>query len=313
VRLFAERARQARPGFVLTSVNQAAAAEVCARLDGIPLAIELAAARVRVMGVDQIAAGLTDRFRLLTGGARTAVPRQQTLEASVGWSYNVLAEPERAVLRRLSVFAGGFTLAAADAVAGGTGPVVPLVSQLADKSLIVAAEEDRGPDGRFGVLETIREYAAERLAEAGETAGAQARHFEFYCDALDRRGDEGEDAYCERLRRDYDNIRAALGWAARSDDPGLLLGAVTRLVVFWSASAHLAEAVGWLRLAVDRGKDADPGLRVRALGGLTQIASLALDMPTAFAAGTEGLALLRELGDTEGIIMTLPAWAPSPR
>ena len=305
VRLFAERARQARPGFALTTANQAAAAEICARLDGIPLAIELAAARVRVLAVGQIAAGLTDRFRLLTGGARTAVPRQQTLEASVAWSYDLLTEPERAALRQLSVFAGGFTLAAAETVVAGAGPVTPLVSQLADKSLIVAAADDRDRDGRFRVLETIREYAAEQLAEAGELAGAQARHFRFYCRALDRGGHEDEDAYCERLRQDYDNIRAALGWAARQDDPGLLLGVVTRLVVFWSASTHLAEAVGWLRLAIDRGKDADPGLRARALGGLTQIASLALDMPVAFAAGTEGLALLRELGDTEGIIMTL--------
>ena len=325
VRLFAERARLARPRFTLTEDNAAAVAEICARLDGIPLAIELAAARARVFSAAQIAAGLQDRFRLLTGGARTAVPRQQTLEASVAWSYDLLAEPERAVLRQLSVFAGGFTLEAAGAVAIGAGQpeavlpeavlpeascrrrpaggVLPLVSSLADKSLIVAAEDGTGD--RFRMLETIRDYAAARLLEAGEAVGAQARHFGFFARAVDRRPGEDEDSYCERLRADYDNIRVALGWASRQDAPELLLGLATRLVVFWSASTHLAEAVQWLRSATERGRDADPGLRARALGALTQIASLALDLPVAFAAGTEGLAVLRQLGDKEGIVMTL--------
>ena len=248
------------------------------------------------------------------------MPRQQTLEASVAWSYDLLAEPERAVLRQLSVFSGGFTLAAAEAVAAGNGQpsagqagaVLPVVSQLADKSLIVPVES--GPDDRFRMLETIRDYAAGRLleaGEAGEAAGAQARHFGFFARAVDRRPGEDEDAYCERLRADYDNIRAALGWASRQDDPELLLGLVTRLVVFWSASTHLAEAVQWLRSATEQGRDADPGLRARALGALTQIASLTLDLPLAFAAGTEGLTVLRQLGDREGIVMTLTSLGSS--
>jgi predicted ATPase/DNA-binding CsgD family transcriptional regulator len=312
VRLFAERARLGRPRFALTADNAAAVAEICARLDGIPLAIELAAARARVFSAAQIAAGLHDRFRLLTGGARTAVPRQQTLESSVAWSYDLLAEPERAVLGRLSVFSGGFTLEAARAVAAGAGQpeeVLPLISQLADKSLIVAAEDGTGD--RFRMLETIRDYAAARLLEAGEAAGAQARHFGFFSDAIGRRPGEDEDSYCARLRADYDNIRVALDWASRQDDPVLLLGLATRLVVFWSASTHLAEALQWLRTATDRGRDADPGLRARALGALTQIASLTLDRPLAFAAGTEGLAVLRELGDMEGIVMTLTSLGSS--
>jgi predicted ATPase/DNA-binding CsgD family transcriptional regulator len=312
VRLFAERARLARPRFALTQENAAAVAEICARLDGIPLAIELAAARARVFSAAQVAAGLQDRFRLLTGGARTAVPRQQTLEASVAWSYDLLAEPERIVLRQLSVCSGRFTLEAAGAVAADVGQpeeVVPLVSQLADKSLIVAAEGGTGD--RFRMLETIRDYAAARLLEAGEAAGAQARHFGFFARVVDRRPAEDEDSYCERLRADYDNIRAALGWASRQEDPELLLGLATRLVVFWSASTHLAEAVQWLRTATERGQDADPGLRARALGALTQIASLTLDLPLAFAAGTEGLAVLRQLGDKEGIVMTLTSLGSS--
>ena len=230
------------------------------------------------------------------------------------------------MLRQLSVFAGGFTLEAAGAVAIGAGQpeavlpeavlpeavlpeavlpeaVLPLVSSLADKSLIVASEDDTGD--RFRMLETIRDYAAARLLEAGEAVGAQARHFGFFARAVDRRPGEDEDSYCERLRADYDNIRVALGWASRQDAPELLLGLATRLVVFWSASTHLAEAVQWLRSATERGRDADPGLRARALGALAQIASLALDLPVAFAAGTEGLAVLRQLGDKEGMVMTL--------
>jgi predicted ATPase/DNA-binding CsgD family transcriptional regulator len=319
VRLFAERARLARPRFALTGENAAAVAEICARLDGIPLAIELAAARARVFSATQIAAGLQDRFRLLAGGARTAVRRQQTLEASVAWSYDLLTEPERAVLRQLSVFSGGFTLEAAGAVAAdGDQPeqVLPLVSQLADKSLIVAAEDgtgdlDDGTGDRFRMMETIRDYAAARLLEAGEAAAAQARHFGFFSRAVDRRAAEDEESYCGRLRADDDNIRGALRWASGQDDPELLLSLATRLVVFWSASTHLAEAVQWLRTATERGRDADPGLRARALGALTQIASLALDLPVAFAAGTEGLAVLRQLGDKEGIVMTLTSLGSS--
>ncbi|HEY6297086.1 MAG TPA: LuxR C-terminal-related transcriptional regulator, partial [Streptosporangiaceae bacterium] len=292
--------------FTLTEDNAAAVAEICARLDGIPLAIELAAARARVFSAAQIAAGLQDRFRLLTGGARTAMPRQQTLEASVAWSYDLLAEPERAMLRQLSVFSGGFTLEAAKAVtavAGQPEAVLPLVSSLADKSLIVAAEDGTGD--RFRMLETIRDYAAGRLAEAGESAGVQARHFAFFSGAVERRPGEDEASYCERLRVHYDNVRVALGWASRQDDPELLLRLAAGLVVFWSASIHLAEAVQWLRTGVERGRDADPGLRARALGALSQIASLVRDHPTAFAAGAEGLSLLRQLGDKEGIVMAL--------
>jgi predicted ATPase/DNA-binding CsgD family transcriptional regulator len=312
VRLFAERARLARPRFTLTEDNAAAVAEICARLDGVPLAIELAAARAGVFSAAQIAAALADRFLLLTGGARTAVPRQQTLEASVAWSYDLLAEPERAVLRQLSVFSGGFTLDAAGAVAAGGGPpetVLPLVTSLADKSLIVPAEDGNGD--RFRMLETIREYAAARLLEAGEAGGAQARHFGFFTLVVDRRQGEDEDSYCERLRADYDNIRVALAWAGRHGDPELLLGLVTRLVMFWSASTHLAEAVQWLCTATERGRDADPGLRARALGALTQIASLTLDLALAVAAGTEGLAVLRQLGDKEGMVMTLTSLGSS--
>ncbi len=313
VQLFAERSRRARPGFALTEANAGAVAEICGRLDGIPLALELAAARARVLPPEQIAAGLRDRFQLLTGGARTALPRQQTLEASVAWSYDLLGESERALLRRLSAFAGGgFSAAAAEAVGTGggiePGHVLGLLSQLADKSLILAGDE---ANGRFGMLETIRHYAGRCLVAAGEAEATWRRHFEFFLAAADRRPDEGEDAYRDRLRVDYDNIRQALEWAAGQDDPGLLLGLATRLGAFWSLSIHLAEARQWLRTAADRGAAADPALRARALGSLAQVASLAADMPTAMAAGTAALDLLRQLGDADGMIVALTSLGSS--
>jgi predicted ATPase/DNA-binding CsgD family transcriptional regulator len=315
VQLFTERSRRARPGFTVTAANARSVAEICGRLDGIPLALELAAARMRVLSAEQIAAGLRDRFQLLTGGSRTAMPRQQTLEASVAWSYHLLDEDERALLRRLSAFAGGFSPAAAEAVGaggtnGGIGPeqILALLSQLADKSLIQADDE---AEGRFGMLETVRHYAGRRLIESGEAAGTWRRHFEFFLAAADRRPGESADAYRERLRADYDNIRQALEWAASQDDPGLLLGLATRLGEFWSLSIHLAEARRWLRIAAERGAPADLALRARALGSLAQVASLAADMTTAMEAGTAALELLRQLGDADGMIVALTSLGSS--
>jgi predicted ATPase/DNA-binding CsgD family transcriptional regulator len=312
VRLFTERSSRARPGFALTPANAGQVAEICGRLDGIPLALELAAARVRVLSAEQIAAGLRDRFQLLTGGSRTALPRQQTLEASVAWSHDLLGEDERTLLRRLSVFAGGFSApAAAAAGAGGaigTGQILGLLSQLADKSLILP---DDKAEGRFWMLETIRHYAGSRLIEAGETAVTRRSHFEFFLAAAKRRPSENLDAYRDRLRADYDNVRQALEWAADQDDPALLLGLAARLGEFWSLSIHLADACQWLRIAAYRGTAADPALRARALGSLAQVASLAADMPTAMEAGTAALDLLRELGDAGGMIVALTSLGSS--
>ena len=182
VQLFVDRALAALPGFVVTGQNAAALAEICRRLDGIPLAIELAAARVRAFSVEQIAARLDDRFRLLTAGQRTAMPRQQTLRATVDWSYTLLSDPERALLRRLSVFAGGWTFEAAEAVAAGDGihtyAVLDLLPQLVDKSLVIA-EEQRGAV-RYRLLETIRQYARDRLQESGEAERTRDRHLTYF-------------------------------------------------------------------------------------------------------------------------------------
>ena len=182
IELFTDRARRVRPDFRLTDDNAAIAAEICRRLDGVPLAIELAAARVRVMSLTEIRDSLHDRFRLLTGGARTAVRRQQTLRASVDWSHALLTEPERIVFARLAVFMGGFDLDAAEAVAGGGDvkrfQVLDLLTLLVDKSLVVA--ESASGRTRYRLLETVRQYALEKLGESGQADAVRARHRDHY-------------------------------------------------------------------------------------------------------------------------------------
>ncbi len=178
VRLFIDRVVASAPQFAVKRGNVPAVAQVCHRLDGIPLALELAAARVKVLAVEQIAARLDDRFRLLTGGSRTALPRHQTLRAAMDWSYDLLSQKERIMLRRLSVFAGGLTLEAAEAVCVGesveAADILDLLTQLADKSLVVV--DTQGGEARYRLLETVRQYGLDRLLEAGETAVVRRRH-----------------------------------------------------------------------------------------------------------------------------------------
>lgn len=218
-RLFTDRARAVRPNFALTEDNAPAVAAICSRLDGIPLAIELAAARVRMMSVDRVAEALADRFHLLTGGV-TAIPRQTTLRASVEWSYSLLPEPERAVLRRLSVFAGGFPLDAAEyvGVAGEVGSydVLSLLSALVDKSLVQVND----PGDRYRLLDTIRAFAAEELAGSGEEGVTRDRHLSFIAQ-LGERAEQGMwtsamVAWLGVLDAEHDNFRAALDWSLAS-------------------------------------------------------------------------------------------------
>lgn len=311
VELFLARTRHARPGFALTADNARVIAEICHRLDGLPLAIEFAAARTRALSPKQILAGLHDRFRLLTGGARTAVARQQTLEASIDWSYDLLHEAERAVLRRLSVFQVGFTLEAAEAICADDDVqphhVLDLLSQLIDKSLV--AVDDDGSSGRFRLLETMRLYASRRLADAGETGRASERHFHFFLEGARRRDREPEDTYRVRLRADYENLARALSWAAEQDDPALLSDPTARLYGFWVTSTHLADAYRWTRRAVDRNRATDSAGRARALGRLAQLAVLVEDLPAAADAADEGIAALRELGDHRPLVGALTARA----
>ena len=217
-RLFVERTAAVRPNFTLTEQNAPAVAQVCYRLDGIPLAIELAAARTKVLSVEEISARLDDSFRLLAAGSRTAMPRQRTLHATMDWSHELLGQKERVVFRRLSVFAGGFTLEAAESVCAGEelqrDEVLELLSQLVDKSLVVAQERDG--TARYRLLETIRQYGRERLEEAGEAAQVREQHAGYYLALAEEaepelKGDR-QVTWLERLETEHDNLRVAMAW-----------------------------------------------------------------------------------------------------
>ena len=219
--LFAERARRAQPDFTVTADTAAAVAEICRRLDGMPLAIELAAARVRALSLTEIVDSLHDRFRLLTGGSRTAVRRQQTLRASVDWSHALLTETERILFRRLAVFLGGFDLNAASAVAGGDEmqryQVLDQLTLLVDKSLVIA--ENNGGRTRYRLLETVRQYALEKLGESGEADAVRARHRDHYTSMaalLDALALAGHERRIEQAEIEMDNLRARSRGAAKT-------------------------------------------------------------------------------------------------
>ncbi|MFE7315710.1 BTAD domain-containing putative transcriptional regulator [Streptomyces sp. NPDC057555] len=262
LRLLADRGAAARPGFQVAADEETAAAcaEICRRLDGLPLAIELAAARLRMMTPRQLADRLDDRFRLLTNGSRTLLPRQQTLRAVVDWSWDLTDEPERAVLRRLSVFAGGCDLAAAEEVCAGGGvaayEVAGLLGSLIDKSLVVAAPGAGGPM-RYRLLETVAEYAGERLDEAGERAAVERRHLVAHRElarAMDPllRGPR-QRAAIDRLELEHDNLRTALRRAIAAGDEQEALCLVLSLQWFWSLRDHRGDARTWAVAATELG------------------------------------------------------------
>jgi predicted ATPase/class 3 adenylate cyclase len=312
VRLFTDRAVAGEPQFALTSSNAPAVAQVCHRLDGIPLALELAAARVKVLAVEQIAARLDDRFRLLTGGSRTALPRHQTLRAAMDWSYDLLAQNERAVLRRLSVFAGGCTLEAAEAVCSGDGvdasEVLDLLTQLVDKSLVVM--ETRGEEARYRLLETVRQYARDRLLASGEAPEVRTRHRAWYLDLAERaetriHGPE-ETMWLDRLEEEHDNLRAALGWSSTEEkDTEIRLRLVAALFEFWNAHTHWGEGRKLLETALAGSRDRKSTTRVRALWGEGRLAWRQSDYGRSMALFEESLALAGELGDQKGVAMAL--------
>ncbi len=260
LRLLADRGAAARAGFTVAQ-DPAACAEICRRLDGLPLAIELAAARLRLLTPRQIADRLDDRFRLLTSGSRTLLPRQQTLRAVVDWSWDLLEEPERTVLRRLSVFAGGCDLAAAETVcAGGVLDVAGTLGSLVDKSLVVAAP---GPDTsgmRYRLLETVGEYAAERLAEAGrDREDTERRHLVHYRE-LARTSEpllrgHGQRAAADRLATEYENVRTALRRAVAARDADEVLCLIHALGWYWHMHDLRAESRHWSDAAATLGPD----------------------------------------------------------
>ena len=301
VRLFVERAREIAPGFALTEANAAAVARICRRLDGIPLAIELAAARVRVLTPEQIAERLGDAFRLLAGGRRTAVPRQQTLRATMDWSYGLLSGPERRLLERLSVFAGGATLEAAEAVCPDgeveAWEVLDLLAALVDKSLV--AMHEQGGTARYRLPETVRQYGAERLREAGAEDAWRARHaLHFLAFAEEMEPllyGPGQGRRLARLAAEHDNFRAAMRTLLEGgghDAAARLVGALSR---YCQQYGHLAEGRGWAEEAL-AGSGVTAEARASALLALGNIASRQGDSGAA-AVLEEAVAAYRALGD----------------
>ena len=322
IRLFVDRARAVRPDFRLTDANAPAVIEICRRLDGLPLAIELAAARARLLTPAQIAARLDDRFRLLVNGSLAVPPRQRTLRDAIAWSYDLLSEPERRLFRRLGVFAGSCTLEAAEAVCDGgarddpeSSPLTPypspldLVGSLVEKSLVVPAETPAG-EMRYQMLETVREYALESLAATGEAPALRRWHRDWFLELAEQAapalfGPE-QTGWLDRLEADYDNLRAALRWCLHQPDPesGLRLGAA--LWRFWEGRNHLTEGRGWLDqlLSLD-GASVEPILLGRAQLAAGRMAFLQGDFEAAVAFLEPCLARGRELGDPDLVAYAL--------
>ncbi len=318
VRLFVERGTLAQPGFSLREANSGPIVDICRRLDGMPLAIELAAARVKVLSVQHIAERLDDRFSLLTGGSRTAPPRHQTLRATIDWSYELLPEKARLLFARLSVFAGGFTQDAAQAVSGeeapGSGQVLAELSSLVDRSLVEVV--DAGEDKRYRMLESVRQYAQERLGENGEEASIRERHLRFFTEWLEeieptQRGPE-QIACWERIEKEHDNVRAALEWSLSTGNIewGLrLAGATFR---FWYVRGYIADGLRWPEALLGK---TSPEVRTWWRAKMLSQPDLLWDredFAAVRAAAEEALGIWRELGDGWWTACTLVilGWLP---
>ena len=322
VRLFVERACETRSSFTLTGDVAPAVAEICRRLDGLPLAIELAAARIGVLSPPELAAGLDHLLRVLTGGPRTAPVRHRSVRAAIDWSHRLLNDPQQALLRRLAVFSGGCTLDAAGHVCAGVpieaDEVFELMASLVAKSLVVC--DTSGPQARYRLLGTIGEYAAERLEEAGET-GARCQAHTDWCVALaehaeDHLAGDGQQPWLERLDDEHDNLRGALKRATTEGDGEAALRLAGALALFWQVRGHYSEGRQWLETALAAGPAAPRSLRAEALRGLGLVAGMVRQDDVA-ASVEESLELARELDDAPGearsraALSTLRLW-PDP-
>jgi predicted ATPase/class 3 adenylate cyclase len=318
-RLFMDRARSVLPTFAVTGENGSAIGQICRRLDGIPLAIELAAARVRVLSAREIAARLDDRFRLLTGGSRTAMPQQQTLRAAIDWSYDLLSELERALMLRLSVFAGGWSLEAAEEICAGDGiepwEVLDLFSQLVDKSLVTV--EDLGGQTRYRLLESVKQYSWERLCATGRADAVRDRHLQLFL-RLAEEADPNlwrieQARWLERLETEHDNLRSALDWSAQASSAAAELRLAGAMGGFWHIRGHLSEGSERLAHALSRSEGergdsaADPGPafqtadeargRARVLIWAGVLAWFQADLVRTTERCEASLALARQIGD----------------
>jgi predicted ATPase/class 3 adenylate cyclase len=311
VRLFIARASAVKPGFAVTNANAPAVAGIAGRLHGMPLALELAAARVKLLSPDQILARLEHHLAVLTAGSRDLPERQQTLRGAIAWSYDLLDDGARRLVDRLSVFRGGFELEMAEAVCGPAdevgGDVVDRLGELVDQSLVRLDEERDAP--RFGMLETIREYAAEMLAAGPDANGVPARHAGAMLDLAQRAAPElsgaGQRDWLDRLEREHDNLRAALDWAVAKPEPKLAVGLAFALWRFWQQRGYLNEArarfdtlgaQGWTLEPVDRARFAE------AFGGVAYWQS---DQPVAARWYDEALEIWRGMGDKREIANAL--------
>jgi predicted ATPase len=270
IRLFAERARSVKRGFALSPENAPVVAEICQRLDGIPLAIELAAARLKMMSPAEVLAHLDERFELLAGGRRTVLERHQTLRAATDWSYELLDPPERLLFARLAVFAGGFTLEAAQAIAAGEGvearDVLTHLGSLVAKSMVDTDDTEVGT--RYRLLETLREYAWERLDALDDPSRVHARHAAHFLALVETvaptlKGDD--EVGVARLAADQDNVRAALGWARDHDEPETLVRLVQGLVLYWHIIWNYRETSQWTQAALEHVGDLPDDARAELL------------------------------------------------
>jgi len=311
LRLFVERATKVEPHFRLTESNASSVTQICHRLDGIPLAIELAAARVKLLTPEQIAARLDDRFKLLTGGSRTAVPRQQTLRALIDWSYQTLNETEQRALRWLAVFSGGWTFESAESVLGESEAIDDL-SGLINKSLVIVEEQEG--ESRYRYLETIRQYAMEKLLESGDSVAARNHHrayFLEYAKSVEEKLVSGQRLpWLNLLEIEHDNLRSALGWALEYDHESALQ-MVCSLSLFWLSHGYLTEGCNWCQAAITRAessslpRDSIDQTRARAYWVLAMLSVNRGDHRTGQIAAKQSVALARQLDDKLTLIHAL--------
>jgi predicted ATPase/class 3 adenylate cyclase len=314
VRLFIARAQEARPGFVVTNENAPAVAEICARLDGLPLAIELAAARAKLLSPRAMLVRLEQRLNLLVGGPRDLPARQQTLRGTIDWSFSLLNEHEQILFRRLGVFVGGWTVDAAAAICNADGmfpmDILDGLESLLDKSLLRQLEDAQG-EPRFRRLETIREYALERLLASGEADVLRNHHARYFLRVAEEiepglsSNDDGPGL--TRLEIEHDNLRAALKWSLARGDVDLCARLTSTLWPFWERRGYFSEGRGWLERVYRSGAIPDPALRARVLLGLGEAVALQGDHTRAISPIEESIELWQALGDTAGVAQAMSA------